>query len=561
MLILIAIILGFLIGKIRRGSLRGFKVRKISLLPVGILGLVLQIALHLYIYTGGIALIEPYLEIVNFASYILILVMLVFNLDDFWVILMAVGITSNFVVIFINGGHMPVAQSVIDILPTAFGEQITQGTSALYSLIQPNTLLWFLGINLPIPVPYVPMIMSLYGSVAGVTVGTIVTLIGLIGFIQYVMNKKASIMTEERNDRGEDEGIFGDDEDNGIDGVSIQNSYQEGYDEPEDIEDYYRDMAATGGIRGDRDENATMVLPETGFNTDETVEIKDSYETRLIPAALEGVGSEIGTETEEIIISNNSAQETRVIEEIDDGSTKVISNIQEVGTYIKGEKEMEAADMEEILNSDDAGFFTKKYYEEKLAVEKERLILQMREMELNKVAKSLSDPNGEPHPVPESDLRIVESFKLTDLDQPFVLRSEKSTFDSGLKSKDDDDEEYSEDEMLTVWQRLNLEDEKRKAERRKQLMRETSREAETLMSASPRDDVGIPLKEIEEVTESVVGRVYKSSDEDKEKMLANMDDDERKNFQETVDERKRAGYELVELKLDGKDVAFWRKKK
>ena len=120
MLILIAIILGFLIGKIRRGSLRGFKVRKISLLPVGILGLVLQIALHLYIYTGGIALIEPYLEIVNFASYILILVMLVFNLDDFWVILMAIGITSNFVVIFINGGHMPVAQSVIDILPTAF---------------------------------------------------------------------------------------------------------------------------------------------------------------------------------------------------------------------------------------------------------------------------------------------------------------------------------------------------------------------------------------------------------------------------------------------------------
>lgn len=561
MLILIAIILGFLIGKIRRGSLRGFKVRKISLLPVGILGLVLQIALHLYIYTGGIALIEPYLEIVNFASYILILVMLVFNLDDFWVILMAVGITSNFVVIFINGGHMPVAQSVIDILPAAFGEQITQGMSPLYALIQPNTLLWFLGINLPIPVPYIPMVMSLYGSVAGVTVGTVVTMIGLIGFIQYVMNKKASIMTEERNDRGEDEGIFGDDEDNGFDGVSIQNSYQEGYDEPEDIEDYYRDMAATGGIRGDRDENATIILPEGGFIADETVEIKDNFETRLIPAALDGMASEIGTETEEIIISNNSAQETRVMEEIDDGSTKVISNIQEVGTYIKGEKEMEAADMEEILNSDDAGFFTKKYYEEKLAVEKERLILQMREMELNKVAKSLSDPNGEPHPVPESDLRIVESFKLTDLDQPFLLRSEKSTFESGLKSKDEDDEEYSEDEMLTVWQRLNLEDEKRKAERRKQLMRETSREAETLMSSTPRDDGGIPLKEIEEVTESVVGRVYKSSNEDKEKMLANMDDDERKNFQETVDERKRAGYELVELKLDGKDVAFWRKKK
>lgn len=561
MLILIAIILGFLIGKIRRGSLHGFGVRKISLLPVGILGVVLQIALHLYIYTGGIALIEPYLEIVNFASYILILVMLVFNLDDFWVILMAVGITSNFVVIFINGGHMPVAQGIIDILPAAFGEQITQGLNPLYSLIQPNTLLWFLGINLPIPVPYVPLVMSLYGSVAGVTVGSIVTIIGLIGFIQYVMNKKASIMHDERNDRSEDEGIFGDDEDNGFDGVSIQNNYQEGYDEPEDIEDYYRDRAATGGIRGDRDENATIVIPAEGFNLNENSGSQDSFETRMIPAALEGMGAEIGTETEEIIIRENDSQETRVMEPVDDGSTKVISNIQEVGTYIKGDKELEAADMEEILNSDDAGFFTKKYYEEKLAVEKERLILQMREIELNKVAKSLSDPDGEPHPVPESDLRIVESFKLTDLDQPFVLRSETNTYDSGVKSKDEEDVEFSEDEMLNVWQRLNLEDEKRKADRRKQLMRETSKEAESLINGSPRDDGGIPLKEIEEVTESVVGRVYESTSEDKERMLANMDDDERKDFQETVDERKRAGYELVELKLDGKDVAFWRKKK
>lgn len=93
---------------------------------------------------------------------------------------------------------------------------------------------------------------------------------------------------------------------------------------------------------------------------------------------------------------------------------------------------------------------------------------------------------------------------------------------------------------------------KRKAERRKQLMRETSKEAETLISGSPRDEVAIPLKEIEEVTEPVVGRVYDSTNEDKDKLLANMDDDERKNFQETVDERKRAGYELVELKLDGK---------
>lgn len=568
MLILIAIILGFLIGKIRRGSLQGFKVRKISLLPVGILGFILQAALHFYMYTGGISLIDPYLEIVNFASYILILVMLVFNLDDFWVILMAIGITSNFVVIFINGGHMPVNQTVIDILPAAFGEQITQGLNPLYSLIQPNTLLWFLGVNIPFAIPFVPLVMSLYGSVAGITAGSIVALIGLIGFIQYVMNKKGSIIHDDRMEHMDDEGIFGDEEQRAIGNVSIQDSYQEGYDEPEDIEDLYRDMAVSGGIRGERQESDTIMLPEEGYATQERTAIADSFETQIIPAALEDVASEIGTETEEIIISKSDIsradqEETRVIHDQDDGSTKVLSNIQEVGTYVKGreERELEAADMEEILNSDDAGFFTKKYYEEKLAVEKERMLLQMREMELNKVAQALSDPNAEPHPVPDSDLRIVESFKLTELDQPFVLRSEKNNVEAPAKGKDDDEIEFSEDEMMNVWQRLNQEDEKRKAQRRKQLIKEISHEAELLKKTGPKDDRGVSLKEIEEVTEPVVGRVYESTREEKKQVLANMNDEEKKVFQETVEERKRAGYELVELKLDGKDVAFWKKKK
>lgn len=60
--------------------------------------------------------------------------------------------------------------------------------------------------------------------------------------------KGSWIIHDQRNEHGEDEGIFGDDQDHNFGGVSIQNSYQEGYDEPEDIDDYYRDMAATGGI-------------------------------------------------------------------------------------------------------------------------------------------------------------------------------------------------------------------------------------------------------------------------------------------------------------------------
>lgn len=567
MLIFIAIILGLLIGKIRRGSLHGFKVRKISLLPVGILGFLLQIALRFYIYTGGISFVEPYLEIVNFASYILILVMLVFNLDDLWVILMAMGVTANFVVIFINGGHMPVSQGVIDLLPTAFGQQIVQGSSPIYALIQPNTLLWFLGINLPLPIPYVPLVMSLYGTVAGVSGGTIVALVGLAGFIQYVMNKKASFIHDETMENVDDEGIFGDDEKD-IEGVTLQSDLDES---DIDMDDFYRDMAATGAIHGDRDENETIALPdetivmpkETVANPDETVVIpSDAFETTVLPASLDEIQSEIGTETEEIIINDTAAQETRVMEPVDDGSTKVLSNIQEVGTYVPGKNELQAADMEEILNSDDAGFFTKKYYEEKLAVEKERLELQMREMELNRTAQALHDPIVSPESVPGSDLRIVESFKLTDLDQPFILRSEKHEEQSDVVAQTEADEEFSQDEMLSVWQRLNVEDEKRKASRRKQSIKDINKETERFfVSSEQEEEIAIPFKEIEEVTEPVVGKVYKSSDADKKQVLENMNEEQRKKFEETIEERKRAGYELVELKLDGKDVAFWRKKK
>lgn len=552
MLIIVAIILGFLIGKIRRGSLRGFKVRKISLLPLGILGLLLQLALHFYNYTGGISVIEPYLEIVNFASYIFVLVMLVFNLDDFWVILMAIGFTSNFVVIFINGGHMPVSQGVINILPTAFGQEIIQGLSPIYTLIQPNTLLWFLGINLPIPIPYIPMIMSLYGTVAGVSAGTLVALLGFIGFIQYVMNKKASIINDDSQGYIEDEGIFGDDETDRIEGVSIQN-HGVASESTAEIDEVYQDLAGGGAIRGERDESMTTVISE------------EELETMVIPEDLSNDYSEIGTETEEIIVEEKVEEETMIVNTVDDGSTKVLSNIQEVGTFVAGAegKGLEASEIQEILNSEDTGFFTKKYYEEKLAVEKERLMLQVREMQLNKVAESMLKPLPEAKPVPESDLRIVESFKLTELDRPFVLRGDHTSPDSVFsKAIAEHGEEFSEGEMLNVWQRLNLEDEKRKAQRRKQTINERNKEAENILIPVPHEEeVAIPLKEIEEVTELVVERVYENSNKDKDKVIESMNEEQRKTFDATLEERKKAGYELVELKLDGKDVAFWRKKK
>lgn len=556
MLIVIAVIIGFLIGLIRKGSLKGLKARKISLLPIGLLGLILQIFLHFYMYTGGIGFIDPYIEIINFASYILVLVMLVFNLDDFWVILMALGITANFVVIFINGGHMPVAELVMTMLPNDFAQSITSGDNALYSVVADNTLLGFLGVIIPIPIPFLPLVMSLYGTVAGVSPGSLVGLLGLSGFIQYVMHKKGSMVNDKNMDYLENEGIFGEDEE-GFESVSTNETLALD-------DDFYKEVATGEGIRGEVEEDLFSQEEENGdsYAQADTVVIADASETRVIPAAIEPAAKqEIGTETEEIVVINDPNQETKVMVPLDDASTKILSNLQEVGTYVspKDNKTLDSEDIEDILNSDEAGFFTKKYYEEKLAMEKERLELEKREQELSRVAQSMIDAKGSPHALPETDLRIVESFRLTDLDQPFVLRSEKNPYETKGVIDQEEKEEFSEGDMLSVWQRLNQEDERKKAERRQEAIKQSTAGANAFLKPSHREEIGISLKEIEDVTEPEIQIAI--SDEKKQKPNKAMSSEEKDEYEQTIEERKKAGYELVKLKLDGKDVAFWRKKK
>ena len=199
MFILFAIIIGLLIGFIRGGRIQGITAKKISLWPLGLIGVILQVALHLYYYTGGISAIDSLLPIVNFISYILVLIMFVFNLDDFWTILIAVGTTANFVVIFINGGKMPVAQSIVDGLSSGLAGTISQGMNGVYTLMdQTTTTLWFLGDYLRIPA--LGTITSLYGGASGLSVGTIIIMVGLIGWVQYAMSRAKTSASPFEND-------------------------------------------------------------------------------------------------------------------------------------------------------------------------------------------------------------------------------------------------------------------------------------------------------------------------------------------------------------------------
>lgn len=189
MYILLALIIGLIIGFVRKGSIDSIFKHPYKLWYLGTLGIILMIFLHYYYLTNNAFVeFETYLPIINFISYLFILIMLIFNLDDVYTILISVGVILNFIVTFINGGYMPVSESVISNMPlyATLTQSIYTESNGIYTLMQSSqTLLGFLGVTFPIPF-FVNIVTSL-GTVPGLTPGDIFLLIGIIGVTQRAM--------------------------------------------------------------------------------------------------------------------------------------------------------------------------------------------------------------------------------------------------------------------------------------------------------------------------------------------------------------------------------------
>lgn len=203
MYILIALIIGILIGFIRRGSINNILSHPYKKWFLGFVGVLLMILLHYYyLITPAFSQFEQFLPIINFISYLLVLIMLILNLDDIYTIIIALGLTFDFIATFINGGFLPVAEAVLQKMPlySQLTQSIYTGTNAVYSLLQSGqTLLPFLGIILPIP--FFTSFFTSLGTVTGLSVGGTFILFGLIGLVQATMvlketNKKTSKIME-----------------------------------------------------------------------------------------------------------------------------------------------------------------------------------------------------------------------------------------------------------------------------------------------------------------------------------------------------------------------------
>ena len=187
MFFLLAVIIGLIIGFARGGRLKNLGNAKLSFWIPGILGALLLALWHLHRYIPFLLNQPAAVPVIGFIGYVLLMVALIFNLDSVWAILMMVGTVSDFVVTFINGGKMPVLESILRLT----GDQnvidaVMNGTHASYGLLTvSNSTLWFLGINVPIPVPVVGTITNLFGGMPGLSIGSMVLLVGLVGWISH----------------------------------------------------------------------------------------------------------------------------------------------------------------------------------------------------------------------------------------------------------------------------------------------------------------------------------------------------------------------------------------
>jgi len=139
MILLLAAVLGLAIGLLSGGSLKNLRLYPLKVLLLPILALLIK--------TGASFLFHPQhgAVLVCLLQYGLLFAFLAFNIRrPVWPILVLLGTLSNFFVILLNGGRMPVSAALVGQLPQRL-EQLQMNQIYAYCLADGQTLLPFLG--------------------------------------------------------------------------------------------------------------------------------------------------------------------------------------------------------------------------------------------------------------------------------------------------------------------------------------------------------------------------------------------------------------------------------
>lgn len=180
-MIIEAIIIGIIIGTIRKGKLSRLEYLKINLSPLIILSLISYVSI-IVMNLGSLDFNSSLYNVFLVLTYALIIIVLTFNLDKKFMFLPLIGVMMNFICMCVNSFKIPVKS---DIILSLYGEETS-------NLLLANKIKFFIpaeGANLN-ALGKLFSISDYYLYNVILSIGDIIIFVGIILIIQELMTDK-----------------------------------------------------------------------------------------------------------------------------------------------------------------------------------------------------------------------------------------------------------------------------------------------------------------------------------------------------------------------------------
>lgn len=170
------LIFALIIGYILKGKIRNLENVDIK----GVFLVFISFFIEFFIIIGirkGIFNIGIFTYMLDLIMYTLLTIFIYLNRKDKYIVLMGIGFFLNAIAIFLNGGAMPVSAKAAEIA----GITLDISNEGLYTLINENTRVWFLGDVIP----------KTFLRNFAISIGDILAMLGLMLFVITGMKKTA----------------------------------------------------------------------------------------------------------------------------------------------------------------------------------------------------------------------------------------------------------------------------------------------------------------------------------------------------------------------------------
>ncbi len=171
-----ALIFAVIVGYILKGNMKNLENVDIKYTYLVFISFFIEFFIVILIRKGFLD-IGIYTYILDFIMYILLVAFIYFNIKNKYIVLMGLGFLLNGIPIFLNAGTMPVSAKAA----VTAGLSLNISKEGLYTLINGNTRMWFLGDIIPLT----------FLRHFAISIGDIIVVVGLMLFIITGMKKTA----------------------------------------------------------------------------------------------------------------------------------------------------------------------------------------------------------------------------------------------------------------------------------------------------------------------------------------------------------------------------------